>query len=350
MLPALPWFELTVNWLCSENNPWANAAAPNGAVFSVYGREIAYKWGDVALWMCTSQNAGNKQTAAYQIIQCGLDIAGYLDGGGEFYHDGGHRLGRKFPVVFAAAALNDATLLGKAGDPTLFQEDMCTWFVTEADVGRAVVAPKVTYNAGHVGMAEWGVRHLYEPEQDDSRWGGEYTPYRFANWPASMGGSFAAQLMGLEDVWNHPPIFAYSDRFVSVEGVPSWFLGAMWTAYSDYEPPTESPTAPSSASAAPFRQTGFDLSWTDNSDNETGFIVEWSYDGGSTWPYSATVAANVTSYSNRSQPAGTTITPRVRATNGAGDSSNATSGSITTAAPAPVGRVRGAAGGIGGGL
>jgi hypothetical protein len=118
----------------------------------------------------------------------------------------------------------------------------------------------------------------------------------------------------------------------------------------EWEDSDTTPTAPTSPTATAFRQVGFDASWTDNSNNETGFIVEWSYNGGSTWPGSATVAANVTSYSNRSQPHSQSITVRVRATNGAGDSSNATATAIATAAPAPVGRVRGASGGIGGGL
>ena len=64
------------------------------------------------------------------------------------------------------------------------------------------------------------------------------------------------------------------------------------------------PVAPSSLTAA---VSGYDvtLSWADNSDSETGFELERSEDGGSTFTNVATVAADVTNYTDESLVAGT---------------------------------------------
>jgi hypothetical protein len=47
----------------------------------------------------------------------------------------------------------------------------------------------------------------------------------------------AARLLGIEETWNHPPLFAYADRIITEnldEGTnsPSPFVMAMWKQYS----------------------------------------------------------------------------------------------------------------------
>jgi hypothetical protein len=61
------------------------------------------------------------------------------------------------------------------------------------------------------------------------------------------------------------------------------------------------------------------LSWTDNSNNETGFKVERSTDG-TTFTQIATVGANVTMYGNTGLSALTEYDYRVRAYNVGGNS------------------------------
>jgi hypothetical protein len=146
------------------------------------------------------------------------------------------------PVVMAAAALNDSTLKSFAANPDNFQEDTQTWIVTQSDVGRAVVSPKVTYSQQHVGMAEWGVRHRFEPNQDDSRWA-DGSPYRFTVWPAMSGVVVAVRLMGLQATWNHPAIFQYNDRFRSINGLDR-FAENMLATYSGSTPAPPPPPPP----------------------------------------------------------------------------------------------------------
>jgi hypothetical protein len=93
------------------------------------------------------------------------------------------------------------------------------------------------------------------------------------------------------------------------------------------------PVAPSNLSATAASSSQINLTWADNSSNETGFKISRSTDG-STFTDIATVGANVKSYSNTGLNAGTTYYFRVRAYNGAGDSANSNTASAPTL-PAP---------------
>jgi hypothetical protein len=84
-------------------------------------------------------------------------------------------------------------------------------------------------------------------------------------------------------------------------------------------------------SASASSSSNINLSWVDNSDNETGFDIERSLNG-STWSLITTVASNVSSYANSGLTASTTYYYRVRAKNTAGNSSYTNTASATTQA------------------
>jgi hypothetical protein len=71
------------------------------------------------------------------------------------------------------------------------------------------------------------------------------------------------------------------------------------------------------------------LSWTDNSNNETGFKVERSKNGKG-FSQLATVGANVTTYSDTGLNRTTTYYYRVRAVNAGGNSAYSNIASATT--------------------
>ncbi|HEY4596789.1 MAG TPA: BACON domain-containing carbohydrate-binding protein, partial [Thermoanaerobaculia bacterium] len=91
------------------------------------------------------------------------------------------------------------------------------------------------------------------------------------------------------------------------------------------------PAAPSNLTASVLSSTQVQLSWTDNSANETGFTIE-RLDGGGNSGYVvvATVGANVTAYTNAGLTGGTSYSFRVRATNAAGASAYSNVASVTT--------------------
>jgi fibronectin type 3 domain-containing protein len=80
------------------------------------------------------------------------------------------------------------------------------------------------------------------------------------------------------------------------------------------------PDAPTGLDAVTYSSSQIDLSWTDNSDNETGFTIERSPNGTSSWEGIATVGANVTTYSDTGLQYATTYYYRVRAYNAQGNS------------------------------
>src|SRR5262249_19599483 len=86
-----------------------------------------------------------------------------------------------------------------------------------------------------------------------------------------------------------------------------------------------SPTA-STLPASPTNLTGtvisgneVDISWTDNANNETGFLIDRSTDG-THFSQIASVGANVTTYHDTSLSPGETVSYKVQATNAAGNS------------------------------
>jgi endoglucanase len=93
---------------------------------------------------------------------------------------------------------------------------------------------------------------------------------------------------------------------------------------------TVPPEAPGNLSATSFSASQINLSWTDNSTNETGFRIERSTDGSSWSQFSANVGANITTYQSTGLSASTTYYYRVRAENGGGNSSYTSVASATT--------------------
>jgi FtsP/CotA-like multicopper oxidase with cupredoxin domain len=97
------------------------------------------------------------------------------------------------------------------------------------------------------------------------------------------------------DTWN----YAANNNNIVSGGFPT--VTAV-SAYSNSTVPLVIPTAPASLTAALQAGPKVGLSWTDNSTNETGFVLERSVNGGS-FTALTTVAANATTYTD------TTVVP-----------------------------------------
>ena len=95
------------------------------------------------------------------------------------------------------------------------------------------------------------------------------------------------------------------------------------------------PLAASALSASAASSSQIDLSWSDNSNNETSFRVERSANGSTGWASVGSVGSNNTSYSNTGLSASTEYFYRVFAVNSAGDSPASNTDSATTDSPPP---------------
>jgi len=92
------------------------------------------------------------------------------------------------------------------------------------------------------------------------------------------------------------------------------------------------PAAPGNLTATATSSSQINLSWTDNSTNETGFKIERKTGSGS-YSQIATVSANTTSYGNTGLSPSTTYTYHIRAYNSVGDSGFSNEASATTSPP-----------------
>jgi C1A family cysteine protease len=110
---------------------------------------------------------------------------------------------------------------------------------------------------------------------------------------------------------------AYSET-----GSPVYF--GEWTIA--YQKPASSLAAPGNLMATAVSSSQIDLSWEDNSNNETGFMIERC---AATCSY-ISLGSNVTSYSDTGLTENTTYTYRVKASNSGGDSAYSNSATATT--------------------
>lgn len=101
-------------------------------------------------------------------------------------------------------------------------------------------------------------------------------------------------------------------------------------------PPPTPPAAPSSLVASAASSSSINLSWADNSNNESGFRLERKTGSTGVFALIATLPANQTSYADTGLQASTTYFYRIKAYNAAGESgysnqASATTGSTTAA-------------------
>jgi len=211
-----------------------------------YGRDMAHDMDNAALMLQLDFNAlpgkPSKDKILMHLVQYGIDAAGIADNGGGWPANGGHGLGRKWPILFAGLMLDDTHMKDVGQWKTRFQEDEQTFYVTQADVDMTHSpkwnpdnrSPKTPYEKADIGLPEWGIRHVEKPEADNRNWAAKY---RGVNAPAYPAFVLSALIMGQKKAWNHDALFDYTDRFMKLvserqapEKVPA-FAANMWKAY-----------------------------------------------------------------------------------------------------------------------
>ncbi|PKV49253.1 putative secreted protein (Por secretion system target) [Aquimarina sp. MAR_2010_214] len=128
-------------------------------------------------------------------------------------------------------------------------------------------------------------------------------------------------------------------RIVSTKQILDWVRNpvALDDLSDNHEPPNNSqmeaidaPAAPTNLSATSNSNSQINITWTDNSINESKFIVERSADGASGWKNVAELKKDATNYLDTGLTANTTYYYRVKAKNFGGDSKYSNTANVTT--------------------
>jgi hypothetical protein len=193
-----------------------------------YGQHVAFADSYASLLLMLNFPATQKVNLTNYFVQYGVDLYGCLQAGVGWPAFGGHRSGRKLPIIFAGILLNNSGMKNvSAAYPNQFGEDMQTVYVSQIPGGyqQAWQGATVIYG-GHYGVDSGGTPvspGLYGP----------YEQLQPANWPlingneqlgeayrrcctsvAWVGEALTMHIMKTENVWNHPAFFDYVDRWM----------------------------------------------------------------------------------------------------------------------------------------
>jgi fibronectin type 3 domain-containing protein len=138
-----------------------------------------------------------------------------------------------------------------------------------------------------------------------------------------------------------PAAISYSDLTVS-PNTTFWYRVFAYNGVGDSLPsnvaqvttPVSPPAAPTLLSSTAVTSTFVDLTWSDNSNNETGFTIDRSDDGGATWATVGSTQANINIFRDATVQPKWTYQYRIYAFNAGGPS--ALSNMITVVTPGEI--------------
>jgi len=246
-----PWIDHLDNWGYQFCHPAANIPG--------YGREVARMTSMAGLMLLLDVPRETKQKLMIEYLQLGIDLHGLAARGRNWIsEDGGHWIGRKWPILFASIMLNDERLRAfpqadmnvpvfgsckitptvDGPPPTmLFCEDTDTYYGKGGD-GQTVLGQTTFHQAPRPPIEE-KPRAQFDAEEK------RLNAYRIQNAESWNGEALAALLMKAKAMWNHDAYFDYVDRMMGPDPeseFPTWlpkgctstmdnFLQDMWNTY-----------------------------------------------------------------------------------------------------------------------
>ena len=251
-----PWLDHFDMWGYQHCTPAANRP--------IYGREFARMTSMAGLMLLLDVPREKKQRLLIEYVQLGIDLHGLAICGRTWLsEDGGHWIGRKWPILFASLMLNNNNLRAFPGlqsrvpvfgritlDPTtpapawLFCEDTDTYFGKGGD-GQTVLGQTTYHSCPRLPFEEKPRKQFNHVEES-------LNAYRIQNAEAWNGEALAALLMKAKALWNHDAFFDYVDRMMGPTEAetgcfPKWlpkgctstmdnFLQDMWNTYRQTVP------------------------------------------------------------------------------------------------------------------
>ncbi len=196
-----------------------------------YGQHIAFADSYASLLLMLNFSADQKVNLTNYFVQYGIDLYGCVQAGYGWPAFGGHRSGRKLPIIFAGILLNsDGMKNVSANYPNQLGEDMQTLYIKN-------LPPAGTYQEAWQGATVIYGGHYGVNADGSVVSAGLYGPYEQlqpANWPlingneqlgeayrrcctsvSWVGEALTMHIMHAESTWNYPPFFDYVDRWMT---------------------------------------------------------------------------------------------------------------------------------------
>jgi len=227
--PTLAQFETYYRRPWIDTNPFLFDAPAE--YMPSYGQHVAFADSYASLLLMLNFPADQKINLTNYFVQYGIDLHGCLAAGVGWPAFGGHRSGRKLPIILAGILLNDTHMKNVSAEyPNEFGEDMQTVYINQIPPAgtylQAWQGATVIYG-GHYGVTTDGTpvsAGLYGP----------YEQLQPVDWPlingneqlgeayrrcctsvSWVGEALAIHLLHAESTWNYPAFFDYVDRWMT---------------------------------------------------------------------------------------------------------------------------------------
>jgi hypothetical protein len=198
-----------------------------------YGQHVAFADSYAALLLMLNFPAAQKVDLTNYFVQYGIDLYGCVQAGYGWPAFGGHRSGRKLPIILAGILLNDSGMKNvSATYPDKFGEDMQTLYINQLPPAgtfvQAYQGAAVIYG-GHYGV------HAVDSSPVSAGLYGPYEQLQPASWAilnppgeqlgeayrrcctsvSWVGEALAVHLVQGQSIWNHPAFFDYVYRWMT---------------------------------------------------------------------------------------------------------------------------------------
>jgi hypothetical protein len=196
-----------------------------------YGQHIAFADSYATLLLMLNFPADQKVNLTNYFVQYGIDLYGCVQTGYGWPAFGGHRSGRKLPIIFAGILLNNDGMKNVSTTfPNQFGEDMQALYINKlppaGTIQRAWQGAKVIYG-GHYGVKTDGTPvspGLYGPYEQlqPSAWplispteqlGEAYR--RCCTSVSWVGEALTIHILKAETIWSQPAFLDYVDRWMT---------------------------------------------------------------------------------------------------------------------------------------
>ncbi len=246
-----PWLDHVDDWTVQYSAPAQNQPS--------YGGVVAYLNSFASLMLLLDVPRVQKEPLMVGFIQYGIDLHGVAGMGRQWFSDGGHWMGRKWPLLFASLLLDKPALravqLSNPKYPLLYHRDILvrgpgeivptTVFSEDVDTyyGRGADGQDALWQVGfHTHARRPFLEKPYREWDDDDKFSNTYL-WTGGNWP---GFALAALYLKARPAWNHDAFFDFCDwwmrsgskKYDSKTGQPhptrnntDAFVQAMWDAH-----------------------------------------------------------------------------------------------------------------------